>query len=780
MPIQKFFIGPQTEGLVDRLKPWAIPAQAFARMRNSYQWRGSVRKRFGAYSMNETQEFEQFFTRLRVKFVNPATGAAIQTTAGGGFGPTVVPGAASSYASLGKMFSVGNNAYTVFQNGNTYATADTVPVGANTGNYNTGTGAFTLTAGPATSDVYYYPATPVMHFGTYKLGAINAEQLIAFDTQFAYTFSYAIGWQRLVNTTVFPQANDSWTGTDSDFFWTTNWRAAAAQDLIFFVTNNVPADAMRYWDGANWNAFGSAATTAITTTAGPVATNYIKTCRVIEPYKGRLLLFNVTETNVGGGDTIYRNRIRFSAINNPVGNTGAGILPWDQDIVGGGNFIEIPIKEAIISVQFIKDRCIVFCEASTWELVDTGNKNQPFIVQQLDSELGVESQNSVIHFDKEVLGFGNVGIHACNGLNVERIDEKIPSKIFEINNANAGPERVAGIRDYYNELVYWVYNSIDADTGANAIYPNQVLVYNYQEDTWAINDDSITAFGNYPLEQDLIWQAIDATWAELDIPWDDPTSQDKFNSTIAGNQEGWTFILKAGLARNAISLQITNLTIAANVITVTAYNHNLPDQSYIYFEDIQDDGGTLADAMNNKIFQIDYVSPVSTDQFTISLDATPTGAYIGGGVITRVSEIDILTKQFNFFYQQAANIAINQIDFYVDKTESGTISVDYFIASSNISMVESSAGVLLGTNILETSPYALVPLEQSQSRFWHTLYPNFFGENIQLRFYLTPEQIIALSEPEDEDEIPFPYNSFSDFQLNAMIFYAQDVNPLGG
>ena len=86
-------------------------------------------------------------------------------------------------------------------------------------------------------------------------------------------------------------------------------------------------------------------------------------------------------------------------------------------------------------------------------------------------------------------------------MNVQRIDEKIPYEIFNVNNANNGVERVAGIRDYYNELVYWSYNSIDVDTGSNDKYPNKVLVYNYKENTWAFNDDSITAFGNYQLQQ---------------------------------------------------------------------------------------------------------------------------------------------------------------------------------------------------------------------------------------------------------------------------------------
>ncbi len=48
---------------------------------------------------------------------------------------------------------------------------------------------------------------------------------------------------------------------------------------------------------------------------------------------------------------------------------------------------------------------------------------------------------------------------------------------------------------------------------------------------------------------------------------------------------------------------------------------------------------------------------------------------------------------------------------------------------------------ILGTSVLETSPYPTVTMENSQSRLWHSLYPQAEGECIQLRFYLSDEQM---------------------------------------
>ena len=66
---------------------------------------------------------------------------------------------------------------------------------------------------------------------------------------------------------------------------------------------------------------------------------------------------------------------------------------------------------------------------------------------------------------------------------------------------------------------------------------------------------------------------------------------------------------------------------------------------------------------------------------------------------------------------------------------------------------------LLGSGILETSPYTLMPMESYQTRLWHPLHLQADGEFVQLRFYMNDEQMLS------------PLISESDFQLHAMTFY---------
>lgn len=86
----------------------------------------------------------------------------------------------------------------------------------------------------------------------------------------------------------------------------------------------------------------------------------------------------------------------------------------------------------------------------------------------------------------------------------KRIDEKIPNLIFEVQNEagtnKALTESVYGVRDFYNELVYWAFPTAFND---DANYPNRVLVYNYVNNTWGVFDDSFTCFGYFQVEDDI-------------------------------------------------------------------------------------------------------------------------------------------------------------------------------------------------------------------------------------------------------------------------------------
>lgn len=796
----RFLIAPFETGLQTNMRPWLIMDDAFQALENAYVFRGRVRKRFGGTLMGSgasSSVIAPFFSRL---------GFNIGTTDGAGNFTTTVPG---SIFQIGQQFVVGTTIFTVFQLGTPAAMLST---GTATGTFNTTTGVVTITSAAPLMAVFFFTDQPVMGITNYdETSPIDDQPSYAFDTQFAYVFAGG-RWSQSPGT-------PTWHGDDDDFFWSTNYTNTVGSKNLF-TTNffaqvsplspSVNDDPIYSFDGTTWSFFSyqpnailnptnrqPLTVTRTTTGNNQIIANYVQQARIILPFKNRLILLNVVENNANGAtafvdvpppavpnytttgitpanyltstNTQFVNRCRYSHNGSPFAsnawleqnqtyNPGAtGVV-----IADGGGFLDAATDEQIVSAEFIKDRLIVYFERSTWELAYTGNELRPFVWQKINTELGSESTFSTVPFDKEILTIANVGVHSCNGTNVQRIDTKIPDLIFEVNdeNQNTGVERVCGIRDYFVETVYWAYPQ--SNNNPNQVFPNKVLVYNYRNSSWAINDDCITTFGYFEQQTGLTWATAVFSWSNADFEWDSGTIQAQSRQVIAGNQQGFIFIVDADMARNAPVMEITNITaVSATVVQLVVINHMLAEGDYVLLENSQ--GVTN---LNGGIFPVFKVIDINT--ITIASGQSIIGFYTGGGTLTRVSNINILSKQWNPYDKKGQNVYLSKIDFAVQKTASGQITVDYFPSSTELSMVNEGTqnGAIIGTNVLETSPYdpLLYPLEEQQTRLWHSVYFQTEGECIQLNMYMSPFQIVQ------------PTIALSDFELEGIVLLTMPVS----
>lgn len=754
MPFDRFMIAPINSGLQTDLRPWLIPDDAFQSMNNVYVFRGRIRKRFGSYLMNGSvsDSVAQQYSRLAIN-VGTTNGAGVLA----GNVRTITTDAAMVTA-VGQVFGDGTNFFTVVNPaGGVQNMIQTSAGGPST--FNLTTSDFALAGAAHNAPVYFYTGFPVMGLLTFQNGPITNWPLIAFDTTFSYQFING-HWQMITGAT--NPGDNIWTGGDTNFFFGCSAPGTNEFDNFFYVTNffwNLGApgtgDKIRYYDGTNWN------TLTVTINAGG---DTCLTSLMIFYFKGRLILLNTIE-NISGTTHQFPQRARF--------NDGASPLAantWKQDINGYAGFIDASTEERIISAAYIRDRLIVFFERSTWELVFTNNDAQPFRWQRINQELGAESTFSVVPFDKVLLTISDVGVHSCNGAQVERIDQKIPDNIFQVSTDNSGPNRVYGIRDFQAEMVYWSFPSAQDDP----VYPNQVLVYNYRNNTWAYNDDSITCFGYFQdqngnaTEPQIQWQDADLTWEEMSDPWNSGVLQSKVRMIVAGNQEGFVFVVNAGLDegtnRNAPALQITNIAVNGTSVTLTIMNHNFTSSwidsssnaDYILIENVQGTG-TMTN-LNGRILPIYSITDANN---VVVLIAAITGAYTGGGTVTRISNTNFTTKQYNFYVDKGRNAFISKVDFLVAKTLTGQITVDFSTDTMPNQLSQGiTTGGVIGTNILETSPYTNVPYEEYMTRLWHPLYFWADGECIQLSFYLS------------DDQLRNPDVALGGFELHAMTFYA--------
>ena len=793
MAFDTFLIAPIKNGLQKDVSPWLLPEDSFAELTNAYVFRGSVRKRFGSNFTGtgaSSDETRPLHSRLRIKLTTANGTTDVNGDAAGLL--TNVDGGAI-YA-VGQMFSIGNEIFTVYQDGVMYTTG-----GATTHTYNLATGAYDFADATALTQIYFYPAFPVMGLTRYETGPINDQPAYAFDTSFAYLYT-GTSWERSGTGTT-----PLWRGSNSNFVWTENHRGAKMSTTILFATNfqvtNLngvgtitddpiwwmkapgigaaatwgysfdPATGLPISVGATNGSFFFSPTAATSNPVQPLTMGpYVKTARIIVSFKDRLLLLNTVENNNPGGvppaslgtNSHYGNRCRFSHNGSPF-----AVNAWYQgnssDTAGnkadGANWVDATTQEEIISAEFIKDRLIVYFEQSTWELVYTGNDVQPFRWQKINSELGSQAQFSTVSFDKVVLTAGNTGIHACNGANVESIDEKIPDETYTILNRDEGVKRVAGIRDYYVDMVYWTFPATTGNDPGN-VYPNKVLVFNYMNGSWSYNQDCITCFGYLEQSSDTTWESTSMTWDEYDAAWDSGVLQANFKQVIAGNQQGFIFTIEADTNANAPVAQITDIAIAGELVTLTIIDHNFAVGEFISVENAQ--GTTGIDGIY-KITDANYVA----DTVTI-IEPDAAGAYTGGGVSARVSNYKILTKQFNPYVKDHKKVYLAKVDFCVEGTTFGEITVDYYPSSAELSMIREGTltGSMLGSSKLLTRAYDPTSLEGYQDRLWHSVFFQSSGENIQLKLYMSDEQMVDAGI------------AWSGFQLDGFILHTEAIGHI--
>lgn len=610
--------------------------------------------------------------------------------------------------------------------------ADGLITSTTMGNYgyiNYVTGAVTLThtagSGVATTLSYnYYPSLPVMSISYRDVPGINDEQTIFFDTRYAYIYESG-AFQEFIPGT-------SWFGSDSDFFWTTNYQGATSADRLFFETNFAPDanDPMYYTDGSTWTEFQPQVDST---------PNYLFTALILLPYYGRLIALNTYEgANVAGASN-YFSRCRFSAIGSPIGSNS-----WRSDIFGQGGFIDAPINEQIIGAEFVRNTLIVFFEESTWQLRYVGEYGLPFLWERISSDFGAEATFSPVLFKDSILAVGDTAIIGATATDVDRLDIQIPDFVFNINNANAGPERVHGIRDYYNELIYWCYS----DSNTQSKFPDYVLVYNYRNQTYAIFRDNVTCFGYFRTPTAITWSNQSVLWDDDTVLWDDPQTQGEFPAIVGGNAQGFIFYY-AYTIPDQQSLTITAIDRSQTPPVITSTNHNLLTGDIIQINGMQFiDTGVMppvvvTTSLNGELYYVQYLTANTFailkwdgEEYAADFSYTPAngaGTYIGGGTITVFPTMLVQTKDFNPYIQQGLQTKASFFDFLMDIPLGSGGPVEFTVQVNVNSSPSVISNIIIGNKEVQTTPTSAVNVPGS-AYLWQRFYANLNGQFFSLTF----------------------------------------------
>jgi len=720
MSMQSVPIVPITKGLEKDKEPFLLDGDAFPVLYDAFIYQGKINKRLG--------------NRHLARLVEAAIDQPLGNTGATPFALnlfTTLPGIGTlgidpNSVSITIAAPVGPLTYTDDGNGNLSAP------GPFTGtiDYVNGDISINHPAGAAslvTITLNYYTGRPVMGLFVKESIDINSEEQIAFDTVKANKLSRATEQFEDIS---FDTAGNviQWSSSDSEFFYCVNYYRDSSFNGLFWATNNkqnslsgiIVQDGIQIYNGTGWEL-----QTPILNTAG---TRFLNGCKILVPYKDRMIALNTLESTaaVGALANRYPNRARWCQNGVPYTNTlgGADATAWQDDAVGKGGWIDAPTNEAIVACGFYKDILVVFFERSTWQLVYNSNISLPFFWQRINSSFGCESTNSTVEFDKGIFAVADKAIVLSDSVNVERIDNKIPLEVFNFHNGSNGPSRVYGIRDFFFETVYWAFPNKDE----NGTYPNRVLVLNYKEGTYSIYNDSFTCFGYFQSILDRTWAQSTFAWNATAYTWSSGRFQSDFPAICAGNQVGFVCVID-DQTQNDESLYITNplagvgITQEAQCI-VTAPNHNLAVGRYVTISDVQ--GMTEINGLVGKIVEI-----IGTNSFRLDIDTTAMTPYTIGGLITVHNNIEIITKRFNPFFTQGKKSRINFMDFFTDRTNNGEFTLELYIDETRTLPVDSAI-------ITTTKDYGP---NITADKVWHRAYVKADSQFQQFKIYLSDAQM---------------------------------------
>ncbi len=732
-------------GLIEERENFLLPDDGYPTLQNAYVWRERIKRKKGF----------QLLGRLQRNI-----GA---TNGSGNLTVTISPqpiqiGIAS--------FTVGTN---LFNDPGGASPVTLLTSGPGTAILDRATGILAISGSNMNTPVQYYPGLPVMGIRIQELQNSANDQTIFFDQDYAYIFDPILGiFKEWIPGTTW---NAAALGVSSiDFFFSTNYWTSDAINFgttgrkLFWVTNNsghsgANADPPRITDGTTWKDFTSGSWSQID------ATTTLFNWLAMLPFRGRMVTFNTWEGLTAPGPASaqnYFNRIRWSTIGNPFIPFSAGPPAkgsWRDDIRGQGGFLDIPTSEDIVAVGFVRDNLVIYCERSTWQLRYTARSIAPFQIERVNSELGVESTFSAVQFDTSLIGIGDKGIVECDSYKSQRIDIKIPDIVFQFNSMNNGVARVQGIRDFETRIAYWTiplqgfYGNIG---NTNWIFPTARLVYNYENDSWAIFNDSLTTLGTYQQQRSLNWLQIPQSWIELEQTWLDQQPADPI--IVAGNQQGFIEQLDL-LTTNDVSLFISNIDTSVNPNIITSPNHNMQTGFVIGISGIP--STTPGSDFNDGVFGIEVTGQntftlntfnTSSNQFDIPVNSMIIGPYVGGGLINIRENFYITSKKFNFL-DEGQNIQLGYIDVLMVAIANGEISLNMFLnyddqTPSNTLYRNQIFGVYpqvpdtFFNSIIPTSPsnFAVAP---QGTKFWQRVFCPTRANFITLQYTFSNAQMAS-------------------------------------
>ena len=360
----------------------------------------------------------------------------------------------------------------------------------------------------------------------------------------------------------------------------------------------------------------------------------------------------------------YTQGILYSGIRTVSGN-------GDKFNVSGSGLFQADTFQDISGASILGQIIVLNLDRSNYTLEKTRDAFNPYFGRLVPGVLGTDAKYSAVSWNDSVKSLGKTGIITTDGRATLKNDNKIP--LFTADDIDQiSFDLTYGGFDRINNQFLWAYKISESDSDTQ----NAVLVYNYEENTWSVNDQRFSVYGQTDLGLNLSWDDIDETagndsWEFFDTTeeiWNKIGIGLAVQKTLAGDDYGFIYGLNEDF--DDYYTNITAITQAnPAVLTVSPSAFLVGDEVVI-----ANVNGMVE--INNLIDP--YIVTASTNtSITINQDSTLFSAYTNGGNISKVINFKAETIPFNPYREQGARCFMSHIEFLVD-VNGGFLEVDIY------------------------------------------------------------------------------------------------------
>ena len=489
----------------------------------------------------------------------------------------------------------------------------------------------------------------------------NSTKLLAITKNFLYVYNETTDvFDQIVNPA--PYAAGFSIAQDYDYVSGTGYPDKTGAARFLFTGRGMPA--IFSYDGTTITVFNNVV-------SNPDFQDYsspITNAWFIIYFGERLNLINPTLAASANPQTML-----FSGIRNSAGN-------GDKFLVAGSGTIVADTTEFVNGASINGNNIILNFSRSNWTIEKTRDAFNPYFIRKIPSVLGTDAPFSPVTWYDETKSIGKTGIISTDGRESKRIDDKIP--YFTQNEMD--PRKI--------KLVYGGFDRIDGQflfsyADVNSDTQNKVLVNNYEEDTWSINTQRLTVFGQTNLGQTLAWDDINQTKNPSWLTWD--TTQDVANDigfenevqkTLAGDNNGFVYQINTGYSEYFSTISaMTN----ANPCVITTGSQAIKVGDLVVVGGVvgmEGDNETINnyDTTSGLITGPEYlVTAATTTSITIEQNTVGYSAYISGGFIQKVIDFEATLNPFNPYRSNGKMVYVSYVEFLLN-TGSGSLLVDVY------------------------------------------------------------------------------------------------------